>query len=53
MPTARYGHAVAVYDNQIFSIAGMGNGGIENVVEHYDPAQEFMEKFIDKANSGI
>jgi len=48
MPTARYGHAVAVYDNQIFSIAGMGNGGIENVVEHYNPAQDSWESFSTK-----
>jgi DNA-binding CsgD family transcriptional regulator/N-acetylneuraminic acid mutarotase len=48
MPTARYGHAVAVFENQIYAIAGMGEGGIENAVERYNPTLDSWQKLSTK-----
>jgi len=48
MPTARAGLASAVYDNQIYAIAGEGTQGVLNVNERYDHASNSWETLSPK-----
>ena len=43
MPTARYGLATAVFEDQIYAIAGNTEQGESGAVERYDPAQNAWE----------
>lgn len=44
MPTARYGLAAAVYENQIYAIGGETVQGVTGVVERYDPETNTWEE---------
>lgn len=48
MPTARSGLAVAVYENQIYAIAGDTGGGITNIVERYNPETDDWTSLASK-----
>lgn len=48
MPTARAGPAVAVYDNKIFSAAGMEESGASGILEQYDPVEDRWIRLSDK-----
>jgi DNA-binding CsgD family transcriptional regulator len=40
LPTARYGLAAAVYENQIYAIGGETENGVTGVVEKYNPRDD-------------
>ena len=48
MPTARYGFGMAVYENQIYAIAGDLEQGVSDVVERYDPNTNLWTKLRAK-----
>ncbi len=48
MPTARYGFGLAVYENQIYAIAGELKQGASDVVERYDPNTNLWTKLHTK-----
>jgi len=48
MPTARYGFGMAVYENQIYAIAGDLEQGVSDVVERYDPNTNLWTKLHAK-----
>lgn len=48
MPTARYGFGTAVYENQIYTIAGELEHGASDVVERYDPNTNLWTKLHAK-----
>jgi DNA-binding CsgD family transcriptional regulator/N-acetylneuraminic acid mutarotase len=48
MPTGRSGLAVAVFENQIYAIAGEAIGGVTGVVERYDPPKKSWESLQTK-----
>jgi DNA-binding CsgD family transcriptional regulator len=48
MPTARYGLALAAYEDNIYAIAGSGTQGVLNVVERYQPASNQWEQMQSK-----
>jgi len=48
LPTGRSGLAVAVYENQIYAIAGDIGGGVTNMVERYDPEMDEWTSLASK-----
>ena len=48
MPTARYGLALASYEDNIYAIAGSGMEGVVNVVERYQPGSNQWEQLQSK-----
>ncbi|MFC2042755.1 LuxR C-terminal-related transcriptional regulator [Chloroflexota bacterium] len=52
MPTVRSGLAVAVYENQIYAIAGDTGGDVTNVVERYDPETDEWTSLASKPTAG-
>lgn len=51
MPTARYGFGSAVYENQIYAIAGEIEQGTSSVVERYDPNTNQWQQLNAKPTS--
>jgi DNA-binding CsgD family transcriptional regulator len=49
MPTARAGLAAVAYNNQIFAIAGEGEGGVLNNNERYDPTADIWDILSPKS----
>lgn len=48
MPTARFGLALASYENRIYAIAGETADGMTGAVERYDPVANTWERAGDK-----
>jgi DNA-binding CsgD family transcriptional regulator len=48
MPTARYGLALAAYEDNIYAIAGSSTEGVLNVVERYQPASNQWKQLKSK-----
>jgi DNA-binding CsgD family transcriptional regulator/N-acetylneuraminic acid mutarotase len=48
MPTARYGLALAAYEDNIYAIAGSGTQGVVNVVERFQPASNLWQQLQPK-----
>jgi DNA-binding CsgD family transcriptional regulator len=48
MPTARYGMALAAYEDNIYAIAGSGVDGVVNVVERFQPATNQWQQLNSK-----
>ena len=48
MPTARFGLAVAVVDNQVYAIAGETDQGVTGVVEKFDPSSNLWTERASK-----
>ncbi|MGD8752212.1 MAG: kelch repeat-containing protein, partial [Anaerolineales bacterium] len=48
IPTPRIGHAVAVYEDQIYAISGESQMGIVDLVERYDPEEDSWTQLASK-----
>lgn len=48
MPTARFGLALAAYENQIYAMGGETAQGVTGAVERYDPASDSWAKLSAK-----